>query len=65
MKPMVLIFTPFISYQKIQVTDEDLFEDAWGFRSEFDDVIELLGMIKPVPGKRLTKKLMEIIRKQD
>ena len=65
MKPMVLLSTPFLSYQEIRVTDEDLFEDAWGFRSEFSDVIELLGMIKPVPGKRLTKKLIEIIRKQD
>ena len=65
MKPMGLISTPFISYQKIKVTDADLFEDAWGLRSEFSDVITLLGMIKPVPGKRLTKKLIEIIRNQN
>lgn len=64
-KPMGLISTQFISYHEIRVTDADLFEDAWGLKSEFIDVIELLGRIKPVPGKRLTKRMIEIIRKND
>jgi len=63
--PMGLIFTQFISYHEIKVTDADLYEDAWGIKSEFIDVIEILGKIKPVPGKRLTKRMIEIIRKHD
>jgi len=65
MKPMGLTYTPFISYHNIKVKDVDLFEDAWGLNSEFCDVIDLLGQIKAVPGRRLTKRLIEKIRKQD
>jgi len=62
---MGLTSTPFISYHNIKVKDIDLFEDAWGLNSEFCDVIDLLGQIKAVPGRRLTKRLIEKIRKQD
>ncbi|MCX6255453.1 MAG: hypothetical protein NTV31_13370 [Bacteroidia bacterium] len=62
---MGLTSTPFISYHNIKVKDVDLFEDAWGINSEFCDVIDLLRQIKAVPGRRLTKKLIEKIRKQD
>jgi len=65
MKPMGLTSTPFISYHNIKVKDVDLFEDAWGFNSEFCDVIDLLRQIKAAPGRRLTKRLIEKIRKQD
>lgn len=65
MKPMGLTSTPFISYHNIKVKDVDLFEDAWGINSEFCDVIDLLRQIKAVPGRRLTKKLIEKIRKKD
>jgi hypothetical protein len=65
MKPMGITYTPFISYHDINVKDVDLFEDAWGFNSEFCDVIDLLGKLKSSPGKRLTKKLIDKIRKQD
>jgi hypothetical protein len=65
MKPMGLTSTPFISYHEIKVKDLDLFEDAWGINSEYSDVINLLRQIKAVPGKRLTKRLIEKIRKQD
>ena len=63
MKPMGLTSTPFISYHDIKVEDIDLIEDAWGLNSEFCDVIDLLGQIKTVPGKRLTNRLIEKIRK--
>ena len=63
--PMGLISTPFISYHDIKVKDLDLLEDAWGINSEFSDVIKLLDQIKPVPGRRLTKKLFDKIRKHD
>lgn len=65
MKPMGLTSTPFISYHNIKVKNVDLFEDAWGINSEFCDVIDLLRQIKAVPGRRLTKRLIEKIRKQD
>ena len=63
---MGLTSTPFISYHNIKVKNLDLFEDAWGINSEFCDVIDLLlRHVKAVPGKRLTKRLIEKIRKQD
>jgi len=62
---MGLTSTPFISYHNIKVKDVDLFEDAWGLNSEFCDVIDLLRQIKAVPGRLLTKRLIEKIRKQD
>ena len=64
MKPMVLTSTPFIKYHEIKVEDIDLIEDAWGFNSEFYDVIDLLRQIKAVPGKSLTTNLILKIRKK-
>ncbi len=64
MKPMGLNSTPFIKYRNIKTNEIDLFEDAWGLNSQFYDVIELLRQIEPIPGKRLTKRLISKIRKQ-
>ena len=64
-KPMEITSTPLISYHEITTNEDDLFEDAWGFNSEFSDVIELLGKLKPSPGKRLTKKLIDKIRNEN
>jgi predicted transcriptional regulator len=64
MKPMGLNSTLFISYHEIDVDEIDLIEDAWGINSEFCDVIELLGHVKIVTPGRLTKKLIEKVRKQ-
>jgi hypothetical protein len=57
--------TPFLSYHEIQVEEIDIYDDAWGFNSEFSDVINLLNLVKQVPGKRLTEKLIERVRQQD
>jgi hypothetical protein len=65
MKPMGLNSTPFISYHEIDVDEIDLIEDAWGFNSEFCDVIELLGQIKVASPGGLTLSLIEKVRKQD
>jgi hypothetical protein len=65
MKPMGLNSTPFISYHEIKVNDPDLIEDAWGFNSQFCDVIGLLHQVNAVPEKRLTEKLINKIRKQN
>jgi hypothetical protein len=64
MKPMVLISTQFITLTDIRVEEIDLIEDAWGLNSEFNDVIDLLREIKPVPERCLTTTLIKKIRKK-
>ena len=64
MKPMVLISTPFITYQDIKVDNVDLYEDAWGLDSEFRDVFDLLRQIDEVPERNLTTSLINKIRKK-
>jgi hypothetical protein len=63
MKPMVITSTRFLSYRDIKVNDVDLFEDAWSFNSEFSDVIEFLRQTKASPGRKVTKRLIDKIRK--
>jgi hypothetical protein len=60
---MVLISTPFITFQDIEVKEIDLIEDAWGFNSEFCDVIDLLRQVNPVPERSLTRSLIKKIRR--
>jgi hypothetical protein len=62
---MALTSTPFLSYHKIQVKNIDIYEDAFGFYQEFSDVINLLEQLKPVPKKRLTKRLIERVRQMN
>jgi hypothetical protein len=64
MKPMGLNSTQILSYHNIRTEKIDLFEDAFGLSSEFSDVISLLGLVKTVPGKRLTRELIEKVRKK-
>ena len=61
---MGLTSTPFLSYRDIKTGRTDLYEDAWGFYPQFSDVIDILKLLKPSPGPRLTRKLIEKIRKQ-
>ena len=58
---MGLTFTQFITYSDIEVKNIDLFEDAFGIRSEFSDVIAFLKTASFEPGKDLLKKLMDRI----
>jgi hypothetical protein len=62
---MALTSTPFLSYHEIQVDNVDIYEDAFGLYQEFSDVINLLGQLKPVPKKRLTKRLIERVRQMN
>ncbi len=64
MKPMGLNSTQFLSYHDIRTENIDIIEDAFGLNSEFSDVIALLGKVKAVPGRRLTKALIEKVRKK-
>jgi len=63
MKPMGIISTQFITLKDIKVNGIDLIEDAWGFNTEFNDVIDLLRQVKPVPERCLTTSLIKKIRK--
>ena len=63
MKPMGLTSTHFLSYREIKTEETDLFEDAWGFYPQFSDVIDILKQLKPAPSGRLTRRLIEKIRK--
>jgi hypothetical protein len=62
---MGLISTPFLSYHEIQVDNIDIYDDAWGFYQEFSDVINLMEQLRPVPKKRLTKRLIERVRQMN
>jgi len=64
MKPMGLNSTQLLSYHDIRTENIELIEDAFGLGSEFNDVIALLGKVKAVPGRRLTKALIEKVRKK-
>ena len=48
---MGLNSTPFLSYHEIQVDKIDIYDDAFGFYQEFNDVFNLLEQVKPVPRK--------------
>jgi hypothetical protein len=61
-KPMGLTFTPFISYHEINVRENDLLDDAWGLKSEFGDVIQLLDEYKPDPGSEMVSSLIELFK---
>ena len=58
MLPMGLTYTQLIAYSEIEVADIDLFEDAFGIRSEFADVIAFLKTASFEPGKDLLNKLL-------
>jgi len=63
MKPMGIISTQFITLKDIKVNSIDLIEDAWGINAEFNDVIDLLRQVNPVPERCLTTSLIKKIRK--
>ncbi len=64
MKPMGLSSTQFLSYHEIKTEGIDIYDDAFGFLQQFDDVIGFLKQVKPVPEKRLTRRLITKIRKR-
>jgi hypothetical protein len=55
--------TPFLSYRDIKTDKIDLFEDAFGIYSQFSDVTGILNRVRPVPGRKLMRRLIERIRK--
>jgi hypothetical protein len=63
MTPMGLKSTPFLSYHEINTRKIDIYDDAYGFSQQFNDVIGLLNLVKPLPGRRLTRRMIEKTRK--
>jgi hypothetical protein len=63
--PMGYNSTPFISYHCINVKGIDLYEDAWGFNTEFSDIIKFMGKDYHEPRRTLITSLIERIRKDD
>jgi hypothetical protein len=63
MMPMDLKSTPFLSYREIKTDKIDLHEDAFGLYQQFSDVIGVLNLLKPIPGNRLTRRVIARVRK--
>jgi hypothetical protein len=64
MKPMGSTSTPFIKYAQIKVEDVDIYEDAFGLYFDLGDELKSLRQLNVVPGKALTRRLIERVRKQ-
>ncbi|NMC41969.1 MAG: hypothetical protein GYA43_12510, partial [Bacteroidales bacterium] len=60
---MNLTSAPFIHYSEITTDDTDIYEDAWGFTSEFSDVFALLEHDKIVPSGEITERLTNLINR--
>jgi len=59
---MGLTSTQLIAYSDIEINNADLFEDAFGIRAEFSDVIAFLKLASFEPGKDLLKRLSDRIK---
>jgi len=64
MTPMVLNSTPFLSYREIKTDNIDLFADAFGIYAQFNDVIGILDLVKPVPGKRFIRRVAHNVKRK-
>ena len=58
---MDLTSTPFLKYHEIEVTGADIHDDAWGFNSEFSDVLIFLGKIDDPAADEMTERLIGLI----
>ncbi len=62
--PVNLTSTQLISFRNINTDEVDIYDDAWGFASEFTDVLDFLGTIDAEPPSAATEKLLELISKK-
>lgn len=64
--PMDRNFTQqFVSFHDIDVHDIDLYEDAFGLYFEYHGMMELLRKEIIEPDKKITRHLIDKIRKRD
>ncbi|HVN58049.1 MAG TPA: hypothetical protein VMT63_07115 [Bacteroidales bacterium] len=61
---MELISTPTLRYEEIEVNTTDIYDDAWGFNSEFSDVLEFLGSIDKTPADGMSDRLVSLLSGQ-
>ena len=62
---MQLTSTRLISYSEIELKNTDLFEDAFGIRTEFSDVIGFLKMASFEPEESMLDKLSSRLKSLD
>lgn len=65
MKPVIDALTPFISYGDVDVREVDLYDDAWGFMTQFPDVMRVLALAEPTPRMALIAGLLEKIEESE
>jgi hypothetical protein len=58
---MNLISTPFLKYHEIEAESTDIHDDAWGFNSEFSDILSYLGKIDETPADAMSERLIDLI----
>lgn len=61
MKPVIETSLPFLSYQDLDVSEIDVYDDAWGFTSQFSEVFRKLSLASPEPSESVMVRLMEKI----
>ncbi len=62
---MDLTSTPFVKYHEIEIEETDIYDDAWGFNSEFNDILSFLGPIDESPADRMADHLVFMITGND
>lgn len=58
MKPVIETFLPFLSYQELSVSEIDVYDDAWGFNSQFSEVFRKLSLASPEPSESVLESLL-------
>jgi hypothetical protein len=62
MKPVVDAFAPFVSFADVDVSNIDLYDDAWGFSQQFPDVLDTLLLFETIPPLSVLVNLLEKIK---
>jgi len=58
---MDLTSTPLLKYEEINVDSTDIYDDAWGFVSEFSDVLDFLGKVDNSPAGKMGERLIGML----
>ncbi len=58
MKPVIETFVPYLSYEELDVSDIDVYDDAWGFSHQFGDVFRKLSLVNPEPSESIVASLL-------
>jgi hypothetical protein len=58
MKPVIETFVSFLSYDELDVSHIDVYDDAWGFSHQFGDVFRRLSLANPEPSESVVGTLL-------